>query len=284
MTLDRRYLEPMVAARALGLPRCDAVCSAAVTFAGHNVCGLCLTLHHYGDRTVPAFKLDRRGFLKGLAACFLLPASIPESVLESPRLPAGVWKKLEQDPVIFTVSAEGRIGNGGYEAPRTRADAFDLDDTNVGTADDLLDAAEMTQPLSWHLNEQYQDFWGNLSDEDQEKWPEEPEEGVEAWVRGLTPEAFAALRQTVLAWLQSEPDYINEEDEYFSVPAGGGDHAFQFFRDHFQGDPEELLGVVVVEGTHPGSTYYAAELGVSVDEANRRAEQFGIPIRFARDA
>ena len=63
-------------------------------------------------------------------------------------------------------------------------------------------------------------------------------------------------------------------------PASGDDYAFRFFHDHFPGDPEALLGVIVVEGDRPGSTYYAAELTVPVAEANRRAEEAGIPIRF----
>jgi hypothetical protein len=40
------------------------------------------------------------------------------------------------------------------------------------------------------------------------------------------------------------------------------------------------LGVRVVEGEHPGSTYYAAELHGDIDEANRTAEEAGIPVRF----
>jgi hypothetical protein len=38
--------------------------------------------------------------------------------------------------------------------------------------------------------------------------------------------------------------------------------------------------VIVVEREHPGSTYNTAELAVPVEEANRRAESNGIPIRF----
>jgi hypothetical protein len=40
------------------------------------------------------------------------------------------------------------------------------------------------------------------------------------------------------------------------------------------------LGVDIVEGEHPGSTYYAAELRGNIDEANRAAEAAGIPVRF----
>jgi hypothetical protein len=36
----------------------------------------------------------------------------------------------------------------------------------------------------------------------------------------------------------------------------------------------------VIDGEHPGSTYYAAELRVDIEEANRAAEAAGMPVRF----
>jgi hypothetical protein len=140
------------------------------------------------------------------------------------------------------------------------------------------------QPLKWHLCNEYSEFRESLPPVDQQRWPEEPEEGVDAWVRGLDPLAFVNLRQTVHEWLADEPNYVNEEDEHFRIPASGDDYAFNFFHDHFPGDPEALLGVIVVEGDRPGSTYYAAELTVSVADANRRAEEAGIPIRFTAES
>ena len=45
-------------------------------------------------------------------------------------------------------------------------------------------------------------------------------------------------------------------------------------------DDLETLGVDVIEGEHPGSTYYAAELRGDIDEANRAAKKIGLPVRF----
>ena len=42
----------------------------------------------------------------------------------------------------------------------------------------------------------------------------------------------------------------------------------------------ELLGIEIVEGEYPGSSYYAAELSMSIDEANKIAEQNKVAIRF----
>jgi len=42
----------------------------------------------------------------------------------------------------------------------------------------------------------------------------------------------------------------------------------------------EELGIVIVEGCHPGSTYYAAELRNDVDNANITARKLGLNYRF----
>jgi hypothetical protein len=47
-------------------------------------------------------------------------------------------------------------------------------------------------------------------------------------------------------------------------------------------DDLEALGVEIVEGEHPGSTYYAAELRGDLGAANRVAVERGIPVRFLR--
>ena len=47
-----------------------------------------------------------------------------------------------------------------------------------------------------------------------------------------------------------------------------------------EADILDLLGIVVVEGEHPGSTYYAAELRQPIEAANAAAEALGLPFRF----
>lgn len=61
--------------------------------------------------------------------------------------------------------------------------------------------------------------------------------------------------------------------------APSDDDAMRFF-EQLDGDDCELLGVDIVEGEHPGSSYYAAELTLSVEEANAIAEQLGLRIYF----
>jgi hypothetical protein len=50
------------------------------------------------------------------------------------------------------------------------------------------------------------------------------------------------------------------------------------FRDSFEFN--DLFNIVIVEGCHPGSSYYAAELHMDVAAANELAMEEGLPIRF----
>ena len=58
-----------------------------------------------------------------------------------------------------------------------------------------------------------------------------------------------------------------------------GRSAYRFFSNMDYADLR-TLGVKVIEGEFPGSTYFEAELRIPIDEANTRAEAAGIPGRF----
>jgi hypothetical protein len=45
----------------------------------------------------------------------------------------------------------------------------------------------------------------------------------------------------------------------------------------------EAIGVVIVEGDHPGSTYYAAELSGSIELANVKVAELELPFRFKKE-
>ena len=58
-----------------------------------------------------------------------------------------------------------------------------------------------------------------------------------------------------------------------------GRSAYRFFSNLPYADLR-TLGVKVIEGECPGSSYYEAELRIPIGEANARAEAAGIDIRF----
>lgn len=69
------------------------------------------------------------------------------------------------------------------------------------------------------------------------------------------------------------------------IPLSSHAAAFRLFSgggEYEQSEIAELLNIEVVEGKHFMSTYYAAELRISVDEANEIAQEHDIPMRFTK--
>jgi hypothetical protein len=87
------------------------------------------------------------------------------------------------------------------------------------------------------------------------------------------------------------PRFVREVEDWLSSPIKGEDYQWFPIRSGAQGqamaffesmDNETLdaLGVVIIEGEHPGSSYYAAELRQPIDAANEMAEAMALPFRF----
>jgi len=75
--------------------------------------------------------------------------------------------------------------------------------------------------------------------------------------------------------------YWAYEYDYFDDRADGQRAALNFFRN-MDLDSVSGIKIEIVEGEHPGSTYYAAELAMDPEEANAIAAHEGIPLRFRR--
>lgn len=82
----------------------------------------------------------------------------------------------------------------------------------------------------------------------------------------------------VQRWVTGAPDEWDAEHITLSGQGGQGS-ALWYFRDEFEYCDE--FRIVIIEGDCPGSSYFAAELRMPVDEANELAKEMGIPIRFA---
>ena len=90
--------------------------------------------------------------------------------------------------------------------------------------------------------------------------------------------ARQAAREIMQAWLQEPVDWGYAD--WFPVDFGAQGHAYRYF-SMMPLEICEELGVVIVEGDCPGSTYFAAELRQSIPDANRAAAKLGLPFRFA---
>lgn len=73
---------------------------------------------------------------------------------------------------------------------------------------------------------------------------------------------------------------VNQSDTIIAPGARGKARALSFFVHEYE--LCNALGIEIVEGEHPGSTYYAAELHKPIAFTNSEAERMGLPFRFRR--
>lgn len=77
----------------------------------------------------------------------------------------------------------------------------------------------------------------------------------------------------------AKPLTFSVDPEWDNLITLRGRSAYRFFNNMPFADLR-TLGVKVIEGEFPGSTYFEAELRIPIEEANARAEAAGIDIRF----
>ena len=83
----------------------------------------------------------------------------------------------------------------------------------------------------------------------------------------------------VEAWLDEPIDW--SEADYFPYDWGTHGEALSFF-ERVDDETLDALGVEIVMGDRPGSSYYAAELPGSIEATNATAHRLGLPFRFRR--
>jgi hypothetical protein len=189
------------------------------------------------------------------------------------------------EPLIFEVRESGQLLIADYQAPETRMDAYQLSPNAVQNKEYLLEEASCIQAMRAQI---YDISHGYFTDHAMEDWLESD---VEAFLEKLNAEQFKKLGNYLLEWL-NEDFYETGDDETMPynrdirTPLSGSSAAYRLFNgddycDEFEPDEViELLGIEIVEGEHPGSSYYAAELSMPIETANKIAEQKKVAIRF----
>lgn len=248
--------------------------------------------------------MNRRDYLKSLlalGASFTLPAvgSFPTAQASSALIDAlddqyvdSIW---EEGIDLFEVTDSGTISFADFQEPQTRGDVYCLEVRDLDDVDALIDFGQRS-PLGYKLQSVYDEYRGALEAElangltserrrlkkRLSRLPDDPDGGWVAWLEAEPKEAREAYANTIETFLADPPDWGNEYD-WMPDDANAQGAAYQYF---IREDIELLdtLGVVVVEGDCPGSSYFAAELRVPVEAANEAAQAAGIPIRFRKGA
>lgn len=235
-----------------------------------------------------SIKLNRRQILLSLVG---VGAAIAVTHETSATEINAVWKKLQLDPWYFEVHDCGMIVEAGRQEPKINRDVYRIEERHLETPYDLVRAVEGNEEicsrLRWLAEDEREEAAQRLTQGDV-GWSEkrrlqalikdlENDDGWKYWVRLPDGEGFAAMRQLVSEFLNEPVDWMNSERWPTGWCAQGTAYLFFWRLDHAVRDK---LGVAIVEGDHPGSSYKAAELRNSIASANETAEQLRLPFRF----
>ncbi len=237
--------------------------------------------------------IKRRDFLTsllGIGAAIAIPFHPSRATAEEID---HAWEEVTQHPTVFHVDEYNTITVPGIKEPEIRSDVYGDSTKSIDSIDDLVHQVESCEPLA--------DYFRRLCNDELDEWEAElagagltsqrrrqlmrwaeragdPYDGWQEWVRINGDQHLSTYKRLIDDWLADSYDL--SEVEWFAATAGGQGAAFQFFQQ-LPPDTLKRLGVVIVEGDHPGSTYFGAELRVDVGDANRQAAEMGLPIMFS---
>lgn len=226
--------------------------------------------------------MNRRAFLGSLVATGLLPLT-PAVGATLDDLVEQLDRELAREPLHFLVDTHGELSLADWEPALDRFTAYDvapedLDPREARFADRLWQLDPLRVEVAEFFREQ-QEAYGQF-DMGQDDWDYD-EEAVMRLVGASNRPTLAALRKHLLAWFAEDVSSEERDRNDIVRPVDGRQWAFRMFWSDVDG-LGEAFDIVVIEGEHPGSSYYAAQMGLSVVEANRVARQLGLPITFSR--
>lgn len=214
-----------------------------------------------------------------------------------------VWQGVNDTPLLFEVTDYGTLSVADYPAPTSRRGAFNIDSWWDQSPEDLALATASCTPLLWFaadlhraaLDEKLESIDESLHQllgceaavqkslaAVRENWGDSDcPSVVQEWLENLEQKDFDSVVAKIDIWLDAEPNWTHEY-EYFDSTADGQGAALDFFRSMDLKSIAEIK-IKIIEGEHPGSSYYAAELAMDPDEASAIAAREGIPIRFRRE-
>ena len=215
--------------------------------------------------------ISRRDFLKILvssgawAVCPFEIATATDSAVD------GVWADVCRDPVIFDVEDRTIYAPWG-EYPQTYGEVVELF-SDYSSREGVLAAFEEHYDLQSHFYQALEDAAseeGSLAE--RLAGSLDMDDAVVAWLNQAPVEELSSV---IDHWLASDLPDLYE----MPLHAGPMGEAYAFFQNQ-ELSTLRRLGILVVEGEHPGSSYYAAELRVPVESANDAAVVMNLPIRF----
>ena len=203
-------------------------------------------------------------------------------------------KKSKTDaPWYFNVDESGTITDTGSSEPDLNSDVYDdINVERIKTIEDLIDEVDQYTELQTYFQnlcsnelEEAADDLNNdgvsperrKNAERLKKLLEQSTDDWNAWVKILGQDELQRLKDEIQNWLNEPVDWDAMESWPSDWSSQG--RALSFF-ESMDADIVNALGVVIVEGDHPGSSYFAAELHASFEDANAAAKKLKLPFRF----
>ena len=197
---------------------------------------------------------------------------------------------LRESPLLFNVDPSGQLSIANYLSPPDRYEAYQCNQADIKTTEKLLDICIQIDALCWQI---YEISWKMFPEMEIEG---DDYEAIEKFILSIDQNQFVSVRDSVDEWFSEGFDNATEyETESYNgdivIPLNGHDAAYRLFAGYSSGDTElpdgvhegeveELFEIRIIEGEFPGSSYYAAELALPINEVNKRAEAYDMPVRF----
>ncbi|WP_210546760.1 hypothetical protein [Rhodoferax sp. PAMC 29310] len=197
---------------------------------------------------------------------------------------------------FYEVAEYGTITYPGVTEPKTRADVFEsISPRAIHSTEDLISQVEGCSPLACYFSglaaSHLEDIEAELDDDDcalglikrrrlvflAAALRHDPDTGWCDWVEHEGDPGLASFKEHIQDWLDEDIDW--GESDWFDDCWSGQSAALGMF-SNLDGNILKALGVVIVEGEHPGSSYYAAELRDDIAQANLKAQELGLDFRF----
>ena len=197
---------------------------------------------------------------------------------------------------FYEVAGHGTLSDPRVAGPKVRADVFErLSLGIIRTTDELISEVDDCVPLASHFSILAETHLASIEEELEDEGSglgfiarrrlaflaaalrHDPDTGWHDWVAHEGDPGLAGFKERIEDWLAQGIDW--DEAEWFDSGWSGQNAALGFFSG-LDAQVRKLLGVVIIEGEHPGSSYYAAELQGEIGPANQAAQALGLAFRF----
>jgi hypothetical protein len=198
-----------------------------------------------------------------------------------------------EEPFFFEVDEYGTISSSNFKEPKINSDIFDIISIDrLTTPKNIIEEVEfpydaLVEHFRWLARDEREELMRRIELKDYRDGKElkqmkrivealeDEDNGWKEWIKIEGNPGAPRFKKVIVDWLAAPVEW--EEDMPDNASAQGmAQHCFE------DEDPATLdkLGVWIVEGEYPGSTYCAAELRNKVEDANEVAQKLRLSYRF----